>query len=715
MRSTYTARNKLDAHRLVNFLAQREIAAETREAQATSSATATQPDAIEYTVWVADESAVVAGKLLKEFRALFENASEDAEAADEEPKAAIHRDGEPVVRVPWLTGIFCVACTIASIGVWQEADPGSNEALSKWGWRDALEVSEGSYWAVLSSPLLHPSAEHLAMNLAGILLLGTGIERAYGRGCWLALLFSGIIASTGAELAASGQLGVGASGVLFTFLGFTLMASCCKRILPAWLLALLSFWLLYVGVLDLAETLDRHLSGRRLGTTSVHAHLAGLAWGVGFALAFAVSWRPRLTRTAAVMVLLASLVPLHGAPWTSGWLEARGERAFRAGNIAGAIDCYSQAIAHSRMPAEALAGRGAVFLFDARPEEALADFDAALGHDARTPHAHAYRGMVLELHSDLDGALAEADLEVRSANDPAFAYSYRGAVQLARGELDAAVADFSAAVDLEPRVEAHWVSRGLARLEQGRYSAALEDVEHALWLAPRDGHALLVHALILDDLSRKSEARTKAELAYATLSAELRWQPRNIWLLCSVADAQHVLFELGSSPDCLDEALRTVEKCLDIAPDYWYARQVRGGVELKRKNFAQAVQDLSRALELNPRDAWSACLRGLARHGLGDLDNPLVDLDRSLELNPRSAFFYRSRAVVRHARGEHAAAVDDLNRALELNPRFADAWQLRGEARLALGDVDAGRADLKRAVDLDPGLSQELDRPDTVR
>ena len=66
-------------------------------------------------------------------------------------------------RAPWLTALLCLACLIPSVGLVQESKPKSTEASTHWGWRDSQDVADGSYWAVLTSVLLHQTVEHLVI------------------------------------------------------------------------------------------------------------------------------------------------------------------------------------------------------------------------------------------------------------------------------------------------------------------------------------------------------------------------------------------------------------------------------------------------------------------------------------------------------------------------------------------------------------------------
>lgn len=710
MQQLYLASRQLDAQRLRAFLARHEIGAEIRETAADTSESRVDPnpDSAQFCIWVPDDQVLAAGQLLSDYQAIVDQTSEYIPPQDISDGASRRNESPPArCRVPWLTFLLCLACLIPSIGLWREPRPESTSAAVRWGWRDSQDVNDGSYWAVLTSVFLHPTVEHLVMNLAGIAVLGWAIERACGRICWTSLTFTAILVSAAGELAVHCQLGVGASGILFSFFGFTLMASARKRLVPWWLLLLISIWLLLGVIFDMASAIDHQLSARPHDPWSTYAHLAGFGVGLVFALAFVICWKPWLTRTALACTIAAACVPLNGSPWLSDWLITRGYREYRQGNLQAAIAWYSRAISHRDQPAAAYVGRGEVLLFNAQLDEALADFAAALKLDAKIPNARALRAAVFVLRSDLDSAWNESNAGFQNGACTSYEYLMRGTIALARADYDAAAKDFETAIDREPGIALHWGNRAVVRVEQSRHDEALADANHALWLDPQDAAGLSVRGQVLHDLSHSDRARADMERAYQLVQRELILRPRDIWTLCQLANLQLALFEIDPSPQRLLEARLLAEQALQLAPAFWEAWRTRGTVDFYQKKYALAEQHLSRALELNSQDVWAACHLGLTLHELGRPDDALRSLDRAISLNPQFGYAYRSRGLVRNARNDYPTAILDLTRAVALNPRFAEAYHLRGKARLAEGDAEAGRKDLQRAAELNSKYAGE--------
>lgn len=76
------------------------------------------------------------------------------------------------------------------------------------------------------------------------------------------------------------------------------------------------------------------------------------------------------------------------------------------------------------------------------------------------------------------------------------------------------------------------------------------------------------------------------------------------------------------------------------------------------------------------------------------------DYDMVIRLNPGFVYAYFNRGNLRCAQRDFRAAVQDYNEAIERDPEFAEAYFNRGLARLSLGDVNRGIADLSKAGEL---------------
>jgi TPR repeat protein len=136
----------------------------------------------------------------------------------------------------------------------------------------------------------------------------------------------------------------------------------------------------------------------------------------------------------------------------------------------------------------------------------------------------------------------------------------------------------------------------------------------------------------------------------------------------------------------------------------------RGQARAQRQEYALAIDDFSKAIELNPSDAeafnnrcWVRIIVGRAREALGDCN-------QAVRLRPGYADALDSRGLAKLKLGEYDGAISDFNEALRLKPKLASSLFGRGKARLQKGNTSAGNADLKAARGLDPNIDQEYSR-----
>jgi len=94
-------------------------------------------------------------------------------------------------------------------------------------------------WGIAAAPFLHANLEHLLSNTVPLLILGWLVMLRDARHFWpvtlLAVLGGGLVAWT---LGAPGSVHVGASGVVFGYLGFLMLAGWFARSFGSILLSL---------------------------------------------------------------------------------------------------------------------------------------------------------------------------------------------------------------------------------------------------------------------------------------------------------------------------------------------------------------------------------------------------------------------------------------------------------------------------------------------
>jgi len=134
---------------------------------------------------------------------------------------------------------------------------------------------------------------------------------------------------------------------------------------------------------------------------------------------------------------------------------------------------------------------------------------------------------------------------------------------------------------------------------------------------------------------------------------------------------------------------------------YEFAQPTEKTLMLNQTLLEQAIADFTAAVELDPqlqkafaRRGEARLLRGLAQSldtskaedSRKDLDDALVDLNRALELDPRDPWALIARGRVHQRFGEFSDALSDFEAALNLNSSLTEARKYRDACKQELGE-----------------------------
>ena len=123
------------------------------------------------------------------------------------------------------------------------------------------------------------------------------------------------------------------------------------------------------------------------------------------------------------------------------------------------------------------------------------------------------------------------------------------------------------------------------------------------------------------------------------------------------------------------------------------------------KNYAGAVEDLNRAIELDGDFKEAYYLRALSFTKLDDPDNARKDFNKAIDLDPKFADAYLNRAFyVKMKSGEYESAIQDYNTYLTLDKEGNHAYALnnRGFAKYKMGDYKGAIDDIDASLKINP-------------
>ncbi|MFQ5411517.1 MAG: tetratricopeptide repeat protein, partial [Phycisphaerae bacterium] len=131
----------------------------------------------------------------------------------------------------------------------------------------------------------------------------------------------------------------------------------------------------------------------------------------------------------------------------------------------------------------------------------------------------------------------------------------------------------------------------------------------------------------------------------------------------------------------------------------WYA--LRGKLYMRENQFALALSDSDRALELDPENSLALRVRGYLLLKRGEFEAALVAYNQGLRGAPGWPENFHNRGRLHRIVGDYPSALADHDRAVVMAPGQAIVFMGRGITRRCAGDVEGAIEDLNQVISLD--------------
>lgn len=243
--------------------------------------------------------------------------------------------------------------------------------------------------------------------------------------------------------------------------------------------------------------------------------------------------------------------------------------------------------------------------------------------------------------------------------------------------------------ELESQIE---VDKRLSTSQQlnaeGRYQAALAEIETNLQEGKPHIKMQLLHAQLLFDLGRPTEAEP-------ILQALLEGEPKT-------AAAAHYLLARINLPHNPDKAKEYRQLAESLQPHTADAHVLRA---ITAETPDVTINWLSQALDLEPGNHAARQARAWAYYGSHDFAKMLQDAEVIVATRPKDKFSYALRALARREQGYMEEALQDHSRVIEMcqhNSELARALSQRQETFWRMKDYRSALGDARHCVLLKP-------------
>ncbi len=137
-----------------------------------------------------------------------------------------------------------------------------------------------------------------------------------------------------------------------------------------------------------------------------------------------------------------------------------------------------------------------------------------------------------------------------------------------------------------------------------------------------------------------------------------------------------------------------------VDPSYYYAAYLkRASVFDKMGQLQKAIADYDSAIALHPSfEAYNNKGGLYGQHGM--LDEAIEQFTRAIEINPNASLAYGNRAHAYSLTGQRDRALEDFDKAIALDYKYAEAYIGRGNLFLETGKRELAVSDFQKACEL---------------
>jgi tetratricopeptide (TPR) repeat protein len=290
-------------------------------------------------------------------------------------------------------------------------------------------------------------------------------------------------------------------------------------------------------------------------------------------------------------------------------------------------------------------------------------------------------------NGDYVGAKAGYDKVLLKDPNNAICLYKSGLMSIQMGiDLDDAIQNFSKAIQIKPKYsDAYW-GRGMARKIKYEYKEADEDLEKAIQLDPNNDGAYISLAEVKYHLTDYE----KAELYY---SVYLKKNPKDFE---TYSDRGFVRMERLN----LKEAIEDYTKAIDLNPNIQYLDYLdRGKAKYLIQLYDSANSDFNKAIEINPNSSDLLSI-GIFFVEKEKFNEAISYFDKTLILDNTSSRAFLYRGFSKNGLERFEEALTDLNRAIELEPDLGYSYIQRGYCKVKLTLFEQACVDFNKAKEL---------------
>ena len=337
--------------------------------------------------------------------------------------------------------------------------------------------------------------------------------------------------------------------------------------------------------------------------------------------------------------------------------------------------------------------------------------------------AHAIKSRVHYLLGEMDEAIEHLSECVALQPDNAEAYEQRAQIYYEQEQYELADKDYERLIELDRGGVMGYMGLGRNAAAQEKYNEAIKQFDYVVKMYDdySSGYSFRAEAYI-----KKGEYTKAADDVVRAL--EINGDRKAFFLLQDMADSAKVVMEAKlkakslkdkSTPEWQEylgivneyakdypKAIEYYKKAMELYPSAYDANRIYVCYEAMG-NYAQALEYIDYAIEMDSSDVDDIQRRAEALFYLGRMEECLQTIDRYVEETPDFFGGYATRGFFKRCNNDLVGAIEDFSMAIALKPEIAYLYTKRGEAYMLQGNEEAAKGDYLKVIELDTVPNRE--------
>ncbi len=407
--------------------------------------------------------------------------------------------------------------------------------------------------------------------------------------------------------------------------------------------------------------------------------------------------------------------------------------------VGGSIDDFSSAVQLNPSYTDAYAARAAAYAGMQEYSKAFADLDKALGIDPTSRFALLQRLAIHLGMLDYDAAISDCNRLTGSGLESVF-YIVCGSALAAKGDVAGAASNFGRIGQIDSPALFHYgkamlfvlpgnenIPDAIAELNEAiRQGTAMPAMDSAMFVVRASLYAMRGQKgdddLARQDFERAIQLAPNAAnyKARGDFSIRVRDYDKAIHdfkkatdIAPKFADAHRALGEayvFSGRSDSYDQALKPFDAAIANAPratDYFYEGEiyrmrVAPNEDSVATDYQMAIDNYTKALELDPHLIEALWGRALAHQSLNENSAALGDFSEAVKADPKDIAALDWRARFYESIGDYSNAVADIDTAIKIAGASSILFERKGQIYLESGDADSAVKNFDLALNAGP-------------